>query len=133
MSAYGGNLLPSDVDFFDTYLVNLRFRGGALGRLRAGMSPRGVYEGEIVFASNVSATFGWGKLTLHRPRQDPELLDPKAWTHPAGYVRELGSFTRWVLAGETPLITAADGRAAVELGIAAYRSIEEGRPFDLPL
>jgi predicted dehydrogenase len=133
VSAYGGNLVRHDLDFPDIWLANLRFRSGAVARLRGGVAPRSYYGGEVVFESNVSATFEWGKLTLYRAGADPEALDAKEWTRPSGLQCELGSFTRWVLFGEAPVLTAADGRAAVEMAVAVDRSIEESRPVDLPL
>ncbi|HEU5319070.1 MAG TPA: Gfo/Idh/MocA family oxidoreductase [Chloroflexota bacterium] len=40
---------------------------------------------------------------------------------------ELSSFARWVLHGQAPVVTAEDGRRAVQLAEAAYRSVAEKR------
>ncbi len=40
---------------------------------------------------------------------------------------------RRVSRGEPPAITGEDGLAAMELALAAYRSVETGRPVKLPL
>jgi hypothetical protein len=40
---------------------------------------------------------------------------------------------RRTLAGEPPAVTGADGRAALEIAIAAQRSFATGRPVALPL
>jgi predicted dehydrogenase len=42
-------------------------------------------------------------------------------------------FAGAVLAGQPPPVRAEDGRAALEVIVAAYRSGEEGRPVHLPL
>jgi predicted dehydrogenase len=135
VSAYGGNLVSPEFDFPDVLLLNLRFRSGAVGRLRGGCAgPTKRYDGEVI-CQHGTATFGpgWGELWQQRPGAERERIELATWTQPSGLVRELASFTAWVLHGETPLITAADGRAAVELATAAYRSLETGEPVDLPL
>jgi predicted dehydrogenase len=45
-----------------------------------------------------------------------------------GYLRELRSFVEWVLDGKEPLLTAAEGRAAIQVAEAAYRSAATGWP-----
>jgi predicted dehydrogenase len=135
VSAYGGNLVSPQFDFPDVVLLNLRFRAGAVGRLRGGCAgPTKRYDGEVI-CEHGTAAFGpgWGELWRQRPGAERERVELATWTQPSGLVRELASFTQWVLHEETPLITAADGRAAVELATAAYRSLETGRPVDLPL
>ena len=44
---------------------------------------------------------------------------------------ELSSFARWVLHNEAPVVTAEDGRRAVQLAEAAYQSIAERRTITL--
>jgi myo-inositol 2-dehydrogenase/D-chiro-inositol 1-dehydrogenase len=44
------------------------------------------------------------------------------------YVREWEAFLAAVRAGETPPVSAADARAPLVIGIAAWRSLREGRP-----
>jgi myo-inositol 2-dehydrogenase/D-chiro-inositol 1-dehydrogenase len=44
------------------------------------------------------------------------------------YLAQWSAFERAVRAGEPPPVTAADGRAALVLGLAARRSVHEGRP-----
>jgi predicted dehydrogenase len=43
----------------------------------------------------------------------------------------LKDFCETIIAGRSPLVTGEDGRAGVEAILAAYRSIEEGRPIRL--
>jgi predicted dehydrogenase len=45
----------------------------------------------------------------------------------------LDEFIKAVEEDREPAITGADGRAALEITIAAYRSAETGKPVSLPL
>ncbi|HEX8856748.1 MAG TPA: inositol 2-dehydrogenase [Thermoleophilaceae bacterium] len=47
------------------------------------------------------------------------------------YVREWEAFVGAVRTGETPAVTGADARAPLVIGLAAKRSLEEGRPVAL--
>lgn len=49
------------------------------------------------------------------------------------YRAELEGFAAAILTNEEPRVTAEDGRAAVELGLAAKKSMQEGRAVSLPL
>ena len=46
----------------------------------------------------------------------------------ASYVHEWEAFVAALVAGETPPVTAADARAPLVIGLAAWRSLREGRP-----
>ena len=47
--------------------------------------------------------------------------------------QEIRVFVDAIRNGTTPPITGADGRAAVEIALAAYQSVESGKPVSLPL
>jgi predicted dehydrogenase len=49
------------------------------------------------------------------------------------YLIQLDDWVRRTLAGEPPAVTGADGRAALEIAIAATRSARDGGPVRLPL
>jgi predicted dehydrogenase len=49
------------------------------------------------------------------------------------YLIQLDDWVRRTVAGEPPAVTGADGRAALEIAIAATRSARDGRPVRLPL
>jgi predicted dehydrogenase len=134
VSAYGGKFATEGVDYYDTYLVNLRFRSGAVGHLHCGMTTGGnVYEGKVTCPQGVlSFGPGWGEATMQRGSAEAEPLGSENRVGPVGIDWELDSFVNWVLRDEPPVVTAQDGRSAVELAQAAYRSIKEGRPIDLP-
>lgn len=133
ISAYGGQFLSEGVDYYDTYLVNLRFRSGTVGHLHGGRGVGGhVYEGRIICPGGM-LSFGpeWGAGTVQRAGGEPEPLRAESRSGPVGIDWELDSFVQWVLRDQPPVVTARDGRAAVELAEAAYRSIEQGRPVDI--
>jgi predicted dehydrogenase len=133
ISAYGGQFLTEGVDYYDICLVNLQFRSGAVGHLHGGRGIGGhVFEGRIICPGG-TLSFGpeWGTGAMQRAGEDPEALRADSRSGPVGIDWELDSFVQWVLRGKPPVVTARDGRAAVELAVAAYRSIEEGRPVDI--
>jgi predicted dehydrogenase len=49
------------------------------------------------------------------------------------YQREIEHFVECVLEDKTPVVSGIDGRAALEIALAAYRSSQEGKPITLPL
>jgi len=49
----------------------------------------------------------------------------------ASYVHEWEAFVAALVAGETPPVTTADARAPLVIGLAAWRSLREGRPVRL--
>lgn len=57
-----------------------------------------------------------------------------AWDSMArGFVEKLQAFADAIRSGEQPQVTPADGRAALEVALAAERSIQTGTPIELPL
>ena len=60
----------------------------------------------------------------HRPTLPYFFLD----RYIPSYVREWEAFVAAVRGGEPPPVTAADGRAPLVIGLAAWRSLREGRP-----
>jgi predicted dehydrogenase len=79
VSAYGGRFVRQDADYYDTYVINLRFRSGALGQLHGGTTTAGhFYDGRIVCPRG-TLSFGpeWGTGTVQRPEGEPEPLQPE--------------------------------------------------------
>lgn len=126
------NYVQHNIDYEDCAHVSLRFKSGASGHLFASLaSTLGTSNGMIVGskgtlrydhgASTITykeATEGAAPVSLTVTRSDGE----------NGYLRELRSFTEWVLHGTAPLLTAAEGRAAVAVVEAAYQSAASGQP-----
>jgi predicted dehydrogenase len=155
------NLNHPYIEVEDTALAILRFRNGALGSIVASLSQRpGIYTKLHVHGSNgasvgvetdTGATFVAGMSGV----LDPPFND--LWTIPgeepllSGFQAEdrarfaavdpadhyhalqIQDFLRAVLDHREPAVTAADGRAVVELFTAIYRSSQSGAPVDLPL
>jgi len=136
VSAYGGHFVRREVDYADVYQVNLLFRSGAVGHLHAGCAGAiDTYHGMVICPLG-TLSFGpeWLVGRLQRDGADEaEMLERGEEAKPDGIDLEVASFVAWVLRDELPVVTASDGRAAVELAEAAYLSIGQGRPVDLPL
>jgi len=49
------------------------------------------------------------------------------------YLKEIQHFIDCILEDKEPIVTGEDGKKAVEVAIAATKSILEGRPVNLPL
>ncbi|MBI3973170.1 MAG: Gfo/Idh/MocA family oxidoreductase [Chloroflexi bacterium] len=129
------------VEVEDYVAVTYRYDNGAIGTIEAGSAipgrdPHGAFNriygerGQIIFPrppkAFLTADFGdlkageWHDIAVP-PRSGPE--------------RKLmiEGFARAVLARETPPVTGEDGRAALEIVVAAYRSGELHQPVTLPL
>jgi len=136
VSAYGGRFVRREIDYPDVYEVNLLFRSGAVGHLHAGgASAVERYEGMVICPGG-TLTFGpeWATALLYRDDSaEPVSIEHDEAATPEGVDREVASFVGWVLRDEPPVVTAWDGRAAVELAQAASMSIDQGKPVDLPL
>jgi len=138
VQAVGGKYRQLDADYPDIALVSLRFKSGAVGLLHSSMATAiGAYGGRVDCA-NGSINFPtiWGKdagITYGK-------FGEAAKTIPAADIKvelpvrhELRCFVDAVLKDETPAVPGEEGRAAVEVAVAAYRSIETGKPVELPL
>lgn len=134
--------LVTGIDVEDTIAVNLEFASGAIGtwssawavaarhstttidgdkgsiQMRSGQDGIGVYTTTLDEPANLR---GWRQL----PIVDPPVLEQ--------HYRKFAHLVDSVL-DDTPLVmTGADGRNALELVLAAYRSAETGQAVDLPL
>ena len=136
---YGTLATPVDVE--DTIAVVLRYDNHGIGMIQAGSALRGgehqdargprIYgtRGQMILDSRPSIYLqepwegmslgDWGRVPFSGPTADREQI--------------VSRFATAVLAGEPPPCTGEDGRAALEIVLAAYRSGELGRPTELPL
>lgn len=137
-----GEQLLTDVDVEDTVMATLRFESGALGSW---------YAAWAVAASHHTMTIDGsaGSIRTHREApgvevystvfSDPE--DLRGWRHvptkepPLAEIhyRKLADFVDAVLDDRPVRVTGAEGRAALELVEAVYRSAGQGQPVRLPL
>ncbi len=130
VSATMENFFHPEQDYEDHVVVSLRFRDGGVGVLEASTAHAiGTTEG-LVTGEKGSIHYNWGRNTLAYRLVDAgnELVDVPVERDAGRSVQsELASFARWVLHDEAPVVTAEDGRRAVQLAEAAYRSAQEKR------
>jgi predicted dehydrogenase len=130
-----GNHVHTQIDYEDVAQLQLRFRSGASAHLFASLaSALSTSHGTIVGdKGTLRYEHGTGSIA-HRAVGEGEQTVQETVTRADGengYLRELRSFTEWVLDGKEPLLTAAEGRAAIQVAEAAYRSAETGQPVKI--
>jgi predicted dehydrogenase len=120
----------------DNAVVTLRFRGGAMGTLFVSRTTRYGHDLRIEVIGDE------GAVQIGRFRQTPvRLLDRRGVHHDMpfttperlgeAFVAELQAFVDCLLHDTDPPITGYDSRATVAVGIAATRSMHEGRAIEL--
>ena len=138
VSAVGGQFVQMETDFPDVALVSIRFKNGGVGVLHSSQaSAIGGYggrldcaEGSVVFPSFWG---GEGGLRYKRYDGDETAIPASELSQDESPVsQEIRAFCEAVLNGKEPPVSGADGRAAVEIALAAYRSIETGEAIALP-
>lgn len=114
--------------------VTVQFWQGGVGLLNSNvLLPQGEYQIAITCEQG-SIRCSWGSVEYQHVGGEKQAV-PAAELEamPQGVPVEIGSFVEWVLHGKAPVVTAQDGRAAVELAEAANRSGASGQPVVLPL
>jgi len=122
-----------DVGDIDNAVVNLKFVNGAVGNLD--VSRNAVYGYDI----RTEILGSQGALLIGKDRQtDTLVLTREGVTHDTvpyfmerfgeAYAEEIRDFIDCIVAGHEPNVTGLDARAATAIGIAAIRSLDEGRP-----
>jgi inositol 2-dehydrogenase len=137
--AVGGTLAYPElkgVGDLDNAIVSLVFTDGRLGVVD--LSRNGIYGYDI--STELLGTAG--TLRVGYIRETPLLVMTKnSVAHDTvpyfmerfagAYTAQLQNFAENVLAGTPPPITIDDGIAALKIGVAAYRSLESGRPAEV--
>jgi len=138
--AIGGNYVQKGQDYEDLTLVSVEYQSGAVGILHANQlchGGMGAYTGRVLceggtlffdngFSADSPIRFAKADGTTGEQRIGDIQLE-----NPVGH--EIRLFVEAVL-NDTPVpIPGSEGRAAVELAQAAYRSIATGQPVELPL
>jgi predicted dehydrogenase len=125
-----------EVGDIDNAVINLKFDSGAIGNID--VSRNAVYGYDIRTEILGSA----GGLMIEKASQTPIQVMTRAGishdTVPSfmerfgeAYAAEIRDFVACILEDREPAVTARDGRAAAAIGIAATRSLEEGRPVSI--
>ncbi|OGG45758.1 MAG: hypothetical protein A3F84_12205 [Candidatus Handelsmanbacteria bacterium RIFCSPLOWO2_12_FULL_64_10] len=136
--AAGGNYREKGIDYPDVALVSMTFASGAVGSLHSShVSAVGGYGGRLD-GTEGSVTFPaiWGKeaaLTVKRFDGEARALPIAEIKVPSPVAEEIRRFVEAVQNVEEPPVGGAEGRAATEVALAAYRSIETGQAVELPL
>jgi predicted dehydrogenase len=133
----GGALVDPEIGAVgdvDNAVVTLRFSGGSMGSLFVSRTTRYGHDLRIEVIGDE------GAVQIGRFRQTPvRLLDRGGVHHDMpqttpdrlgdAFVTEMQAFVDCVLRDAPPPVTGHDSRATVAVGIAATRSLHEGRPI----
>jgi inositol 2-dehydrogenase len=122
-----------EVNDIDNAVINLKFTNGAVGNVD--VSRNAVYGYDI----RTEVLGSQGSLQIGRLQQTAMLVMTSAGvTHDTvpyfmerfgeAYEAEIRDFVTCILEDSEPAVTAADGRAAAAIGVAATRSLDESRP-----
>ena len=135
--AVTANRLHPELDYEDDAHLLLRFRSGAAAQVLGSLASRlgassGLIAGErgTLRYEEASPPRRGGAITYRLVEEGaPPVTETLAYDHGGGaYALELRAFTDWVLHGTAPPMSAAEGRAAVGVVEAAYRSAATGAP-----
>ena len=136
--AAGGTYIQHEADYADLVVASLNFENGAVGLLHSGqVSAIGGYGGRVdcekgsIFFPQI-----WGgdsKIQIKRFDGSGEDIPISSIEVESPVRAEIRAFIDATIDGVTPPVAGADGRAATEIALAAYRSIETGDPVDLPM
>ncbi len=136
--AAGGTYIQHEADYADLVVASLNFENGAVGLLHSGqVSAIGGYGGRVdcekgsIFFPQI-----WGgdsKIQIKRFDGSGEDIPISSIQVESPVRAEIRAFIDAAIDGVTPPVAGADGRAATEIALAAYRSIETGDPVNLPM
>ncbi len=136
--AAGGQYLQQESDYPDVVLASLQFKNGAVGLLHSShVSAVGGYGGRVDCegGSLYFPQIWGGDATIQIKPFDSEsrhlkIADIKV---PPPVQEEIRVFVDAIRNDTPPPVTGVDGRAAVEIALAAYQSVESGQPVALPI
>jgi phthalate 4,5-cis-dihydrodiol dehydrogenase len=126
---YAGGQYGAQVrDFNDLGTVLVEYESGATGAISAcGFTSLASREMTILFRQGYAKLEGpWGRMEYGRDPDHCTVIEADQFDGPGGVERELVSFADWVQHGTPPVLTAAEGRAAVAVAEAADRARAAG-------
>jgi inositol 2-dehydrogenase len=122
-----------EVGDIDNAVINLRFANGTIGNVD--LSRNAIYGHDV--RSEVLGTKG-GLIVGKDRYTDLVVMTENSVAHDTvpyfmerfgvAYAEEIRGFIQAILEGHEPLVTGADARAAMKIGLAATMSLDEGRP-----
>jgi myo-inositol 2-dehydrogenase/D-chiro-inositol 1-dehydrogenase len=131
-----GRFLDTQADYANLAYVSIHFEGGGLGLLHASQIAAlgdlsGKIEGENGSIFYQDGFSGDGRITeaLHDGPRTVTRVGDLSYEPPVQ--AELRGFVEAINGNSPPPVTGAEGRRAVAVAIAAYRSAEEGRAVEL--
>ncbi len=136
--AAGGQYIQHESDYPDVVLASLQFKNGAVGLLHSShISAVGGYGGRVdCEGGSIYFPEIWGgDATIQIKPFDGEGEQIKIANIevPPPVQEEIRVFVDAIRNDTPPPITGLDGRAAVEIALAAYQSVESEQPIPLPL
>ena len=123
---------------YDTVVVNLRLANGAMAQVDAcGYTPFGFDSRAEVVGSEAGLAVGMGEKTLthvfNKDGVSNERYDYWGTRWAQAYRDEMAAFVESIRDSSTPRATIQDGRAALEIGLAAWESARTEKTVHLPL
>lgn len=134
----GGKYVQRDTDYPDVVLASLKFENGSVGLLHSSHAAAvGGYGGRVdCEKGTIYFPQIWGgdaSIQIKPFEEEERRIRIGDIIVPPPVQQEIRVFVDAVRNGTTPPITGVDGRAAVEIALAAYQSVETGQPVSLPL
>ena len=139
--AQTGRFLQMQMEGEDCAVVSLRFRSGAIGSFSCSWSAKGPQREETlqIFGPRgaILTEDHTRSLRLSSETPPPGLEDVREFVFPIDQAESIrlaiAAFLTSLQSGAEPPITGEDGRAALELSVAAYESARTGLPVHLPI
>ncbi len=137
--AEGGSTLAPGRSVTAEAVCTIRFRGGTVVSLAAGAGGIWAYDESERWVLNyddlnVELSGAFDALrSLRLMRRDEATIEERWWAETSGWTEEISHFLACVRGEDQPRATGADGRAALELGLAVKESVRTGLPVSLPL
>jgi predicted dehydrogenase len=122
---------------YDNAAIMHRLASGTIGQVDTGYSVYGHDVRVEVMGSEGAILMSMGKETNTAVLKRDSISNQYPRSYPARFAQayrdEMTDFVACVLEDREPKVTAKDGRAAVEIALAAWRSVKETKPISLPL
>ena len=130
-----GHFTHSPVEFEDLAVVQLRYANNGIGALHCGVcSSVGRYDLMILCDKGTLTSGGFGgPIRYARFDEEPVEITLDSFEKEEPCREEVRSWVEAIIKGTPMVFDAHDGRAAIELCDAAYRSAESGAVVRLPL